>query len=79
MGKKWMEKGAVRERGVGEGLMPYHMAKDSNPLQRLIRAENLHRGESRKPSLAAFSQLRTVSSIEPSISSMDDILLKWFS
>ena len=56
MGKQWMEKGAVRERGVGEGLMPYHMAKDSNPLQRLIRAENLNRRESRKPSLEAFSQ-----------------------
>ena len=51
-----MEKGAIRERGVGEGLMPYHMAKDSNPLQRLIRAENLNRRESRKPSLEAFSE-----------------------
>ena len=56
LGKKWMEKGAIRERGVGEGLMPYHMAKDSNPLQRLIRAENINRRESRKPSLEAFSQ-----------------------
>ena len=42
------------------------------------RAENFDRRESRKPSLDAFSQSRTVSSIEPSISSVDDIFLKWF-
>ena len=45
----------------------------------LCRAENLDRLESRKPSHEAFSQSRTVLSLEPSISRIDDILLKWFS
>ena len=47
----------------------------------LCRAENLDRLESRKPSHEAFShsQSRTVLSIEPSTSRIDDILLKWFS
>ena len=43
-----------------------------------IRDENLDRRKSRKPSLEAFSQSRTVSGIEPSISSIGDIFLKWF-
>ena len=41
-----------------------------------IRAENLDRRESRKPSFEAFSQSRTVASIEPSISTIDDIFIK---
>ena len=43
-----------------------------------IRDENLHRQKSRKPSLEAFSQSRTVASIEPSIATIDDIFLKRF-
>ena len=43
-----------------------------------IRAENLDRQKSRKPSLEAFSQSRTVSGIEPSILSIGNIFLKWF-
>ena len=43
-----------------------------------IRDENLHRQKSRKPSLEAFSQSRTVSGIEPSILSIGNIFLKWF-
>ena len=31
MGKEWMEEGGVRERGVGEGLMPYGKRFQSAP------------------------------------------------